>query len=808
MSKRFRPTWAGWFIALLCAFVFLSWIDLVRIRHVGYVTHLTQGAGRANASGSPWRPELVVPEHNNASYRWLDRARLMFDRGIARVRHIDYENAPIGHDIWTTSPYCWWIGAIAWFDQLLTGHPIGQSLEAAALIADPLLHLLLLVATAWFVARRFGGFAAGAVAVSLAALFPFALDFLPGMPEDRSLVHLAAIWSLLLIVAGVRAAAAPEAAAGPSPRRWFIAAGVAGGIGLWLDTPKQAPLLAGVVLGGVLNWLIDFWRAKTGTTTRLALPWRAWSISGAIAVFAAYLLEFFPSHLGSWQLQAVHPLYGVAWIGAGELLTLLQAPRGAGRPLARTGVAALALAAMLAVPFAMWRTHSPGFFAADLAASYLTRMRDGASATSFLTWLLQEGFGASVRATLLPLILLAPAIWLLLRRNAPAATATSVALTLGPVLVAIGFACWQLAWWNEVDAALVALLAPVAAVAAQPAISRYVRWTLGAAGALVLLPGLWRVVPSAGVRLNQALDGPEVYTLIERDVARWLARRAPKPGAVVLAPQNLSVAFYYYGGLRGLPSFAPDNRDGLSAAVRILSASTPEEAKALVEQREIAYVAIPSWDSYLDVYARMGMGQLDGTFMNSLHLWKLPPWLQPVPYQLPAIPGFEGRTLTILQVVEDQDAAAALGRLAEYFVEMNQMDQALATAQELRRFPANLGAIVARAEVEDAAGNAPEFARAMEFVKPFLAVKADRNLPWDRRIALAVVLTRHKDARLARAQLERCYADLDEAKLRSLSTGSLYRLLALGKIFGLTIEDARLREFARGLLPDDLRARL
>ncbi|HVU24546.1 MAG TPA: hypothetical protein VHE13_10510, partial [Opitutus sp.] len=460
MSKRSRPTWSGWLGALLGAVIFLGWIDVVRTAHIDYVTHLTQAAGSGATRGSAWRPALIVPEHNNASYGILDQVRLMTDRDVWRVRRIDYENAPAGHDVWTTSPYRWWLATLAWGDRLLTGHALGPSLESAAMIADPLLHFLLLAATTWLVAARFGGFAGGAVAVSLVTLFPFALDFLPGMPEDRALVHLAAIWSVLLLVAGVRAAGAAEPGADRAARRWFVAAGIAGGFGLWVNSPKLAPLLVGILLGGLIGRLVASWRARSGAPASLFLPWRAWSLAGAATVLFAWLVEFFPSHLATWQLQSIHPLYGVAWIGAGELLTLLQAPPGGQPRLKRAGFAALAAAAMLAVPFAMWRTHSPGFFATDLAGSYLTRMREGASATSFLTWLLQEGFSAPVRATLLPLLLLVPALWLLLRRAATAVTATSIALALGPVLVAVGFACWQLAWWNEAGAALIALLVP------------------------------------------------------------------------------------------------------------------------------------------------------------------------------------------------------------------------------------------------------------------------------------------------------------------------------------------------------------
>jgi hypothetical protein len=316
------------------------------------------------------------------------------------------------------------------------------------------------------------------------------------------------------------------------------------------------------------------------------------------------------------------------------------------------------------------------------------------------------------------------------------------------------------------------------------------------------------MVPRQQTGIESGVNQAEFYGLIERDLARWLALHAGAKDPVVLAPHNETVTLYYYGGLRGLATLGWENRDGLGAAVRIVSASTPEEAKELIERRKITHIVMPSWDSYLDLYARIGMGKLDGTFLNNLDNWKLPPWLRPVPYQLPAIPGFEGQAVTILEVVEDQDDAAALSRVAEYFVEMNRPEVAASVAQALRRFPADLGALVARAQVELARGEMENFTRTVELLRPRLSVTATRHLPWDRRVSLAVVLARGKNMDAAREQVQRCLADVDEAKLRSLTTLSLYRLQVLEKAFGLAIADPRLQELSRNLLPADLRGRL
>ncbi|MES1194791.1 MAG: hypothetical protein ABUL65_02780, partial [Opitutus sp.] len=135
------------------------------------------------------------------------------------------------------------------------------------------------------------------------------------------------------------------------------------------------------------------------------------------------------------------------------------------------------------------------------------------------------------------------------------------------------------------------------------------------------------------------------------------------------------------------------------------------------------------------------------------------------------------------------------------------MDQATAVAEALKRYPADLGAQVARLEVELAAGVTPEFEPSLNAVVARLARKADRTLPWDQRVALAVVLARGKQMPLAQEQLKRCLAEADAAKLRSLTTGALYRLQVLAKAFNTTLPEP-LQAQALELLPAEVRSRL
>jgi hypothetical protein len=811
-----------WMIIPLLALVFLVWTDSVRLQRVETTTSLAEEPVKTDVNSptgyAGGARELIVPEHNNDSYHWIAQTQQMLARGEVRVRHVDYDNAPFGRAVDSTSPYRWWLGLVAWSDHAVSGRSLGRSVERAALFADPLLHVILFVSVAAFVAWQFGMFYAAMCAAGVATLFPFAAGFIPGAPDDRGLSLACTVWSILPLLAGLRdchqagAVAKPDSpVANRRAQRWFFVAGVAGGLGMWVSMVSQVPLIFGIFLGG----LVAAWTARSpapGALINSPEPtlWLAWALGGALTVLAACLMEYFPDHLATWELRVIHPLYGVAWLGLGVVLAqaVARIQRGRSPWNFRALIAlVLAVAAVAAVPVFMWKMKNEGFLATAVNTFQLAKLPGGAVATTPWAWLLREGFSTKVWTVLLPCLLVVPAGWLLLRPSTGVFTRAATAVALGPVLIALGFAGWHLNWWSLLDGVLLVLLVATTGTGTGET-SRAVRWTWTGSVLLVLLLGVIQLTPSVGKGDNNELGKPELVGLIERDLARWLAKHAGAEGAVVLAPPNQTTTLYYYGGLRGIGTVAWENKEGIGAAVRILSASTPEEAKELIDRRGITHLVIPTWDDYLDEYARIGMGQLEGTFLNGLHLWIVPSWLRPVAYQLPSIAGFEGQSVTIFEVVEPQDDAVALCRTAEYFIEMGQLNQAGAVGQALRRFPADFGALVTRAQVELARKETEGFARTIELLRSRLSAKGDRSLLWDRRVSLAVVLARSKQMDLARPQVQRCLAEVTEAKLRLLSTGALYRLLVLGKAFDLTITDPRLHALALDLLPADLSSRL
>ncbi len=798
MTSPVRLLLRFWFVAPLLAAFFLVWMHRSRADHVEALSKLPTEIAVDPKSPTGYAGglrTLVVPGHNNESYQWILQTQQMVHRGEWRLRHVDYDNAPVGRPVYSPSPYRWWLAASGWLGHTLSGAPIGLAIEQAALWADPLLHLMLLAGAAGFVAWRFGRLPALLVSFAVAFVFPLAGGFVPGAPDARSLTYATLLGSLLTLTAGVFAAEKSI----QSTRRWFITAGGLAGAALWLDV-TTAVILGGIVAGAVASvWL-------NRKRNAFVLPWRAWAIAGACATLTGYVVEFAPAHLEwkSVRLSSVHPLYAIAWLGIGEWLARL--PPSAARERRRRDSIALALAtlAVASVPVAMWINHDRAFLTPGTFAARLTLLDDAPGADNFAKWMVQEGLSFRLLATCLPLALLPLAGWMLFRRDTSSAQRTAIVLLLVPAVIGTGFAWAELSWWPPLDYVLVVLLAAVCVGVKTD--GQTGRWLIGTA--IVSVLGLIALLP-ANSHENATRSPAELQALAERDFSHWLARRRGEEGALVLAPPNLTVSLIYHGGLRGLGSPYRENEDGFRASVRIAGAIHADEAHALARQRGLTHVVIPTWDNFLDEYSRLGGAAIEQTFLGLLHSWLPPRWLRPVAYYVPNNEAFSNEQLFIFEHTDIQDNATALGRLAEYFLDMGQIQLASQVTQALaHEYAADLGAQIAKARTELVRRDQAGFSKTVETIVAGLEQGVDDLLPWDRRVSLCLVLASANRATVAREQVERCLYEMSETDVRTLSEGTLFRFLLLCKALGLEIEDTQLRDLARSLVPEALRAQL
>ena len=523
---------------------------------------------------------------------------------------------------------------------------------------------------------------------------------------------------------------------------------------------------------------------------------------------SATAAEYFPSHL-SWEFKGNHPLVAVAWLGVGELLALLSGWRAGQKPwsgwLAR-GRWIGAVLAVSALGYVIWKSELPWLNGREVFGTRLTSLPQAAAAANLGAWLAQDGPKLQLFGVLLPFVLLAFPLWLWWSSATSGRDRAALALVFAPLLVAVAFACAQIRWWSMVDGLLLALTVAVTAILARAGRQIALMGWLTIL-AFALLPGMICHLPVAKEKYENELTQFEVEGIVERSLAHWLVGHAAKP-PVILAPPFRTVALGFHGNLRGLGSLNWENKDAMTAAARIASATSPDEALALLNKRGITHIIMPSWDGYLEEYARLFTNRPQNSLANGLKQWALPLWVTPLAYQLPKVGGFEGQTAFIFEVTEEVDQATALCRLAEYFIEMGQEQLANSVGKGLGVYIESLPALATVAQLELGRGDTGLFNTAFQALLANYASSEEHDLSWDRRVSLAVVLMQGKRADLARREMVICLNLLDEAKLRSLSVSSLYRFQVMQTALSLKIDDARLQSLAKSLLPVSLRNRL
>lgn len=771
---------------------------------------------RSTTGWSDGRRQLLLPEQNQSSYEWIAQTQQMLAEGTWRVRRVNYDNAPFGRATHLPALYRWWLALLAMICHGFTDAPSALCVERAALFADPILQGLILLGVAVYAARQFGDWSAALVSIAVAGFYPFAGSFLPGAPEHHGLLQACVVGSVLPLLGAlatkiISGTSSPPAGAAlkrvsPGARAHFAAAGAAGGLGLWLGATVQAPVLGGIVAGATAAVLLN--RKFAGGA--LAAPWRLWALCGAVVSLAGYAIEYFPDDM-SLRLQGNHPLYAIAWLACGEALhRLVHRSRTTAAGSNRREQLTLALSGLLAVGSvaALGALGGTSAFSGDPLASRLTLLGGGVAAPSLAQWIARDGFTAAVWATCLPLSLLALSLWTALGSRTPTALRAAILVGLAPALIAVALGCAQLRWWNTVDAVALCLLAVASGSVSTPAAIPERRGWWAIAVSVAALAGIFRLVPSRAQPGDLVLTEREVQGMIARDLGQWLRVHAGESSVTLLAPPELTASAAYHGGVQGVGTLAVDNQEGIDATVRVMRSSSAEEAAELVQRRGITHLVIPSWDDTLTQYARFGSNPIERTFIGALDRADPPRWLRPLPYLLPSFSGLEPQSLRVFQVVPEADESVALSWRTEYFVETGQLDAAAALRPQLRRYPAALSVLAALAQVEYASQDKPAYDRVMGTIATYVSSGADRTLRWDRRVSLALALAQAKRMDLARAQAERCLSQINPARVRSLTTGTLFRFLVLCRLAELEIADPAVRELALQLLPPQMRQRI
>ncbi|WP_404421316.1 hypothetical protein [Nibricoccus sp. IMCC34717] len=770
---------------------------VIQSRRLAVVANLTESHGGA-VTVPEWTREtatgtvdggrrLVVPGRNPETQQVIRQAA----EGDHVQRRIEWDNPPEGRQTFQTAPTRWALQAVAAVEGALADAPRGVLLERAALHFSLWAQAVFGVLLVGGLARGFGFWAGVVGGVAWVTLAPLGLAFAPGVVEARTLA---------LGVAALGAAALSAAVRGDRAGTWALA-GLLAGVGIWV----RADLSLLVVVAQLVALAVAL--RGTAQLGRLRIFGRV--VAGVTLL--AWAIEFLPG-AASLRLESVHPLHALLVLGLAEAIAAF----GAERRSVRLGTAIAGAAAVLAwvLTYALGPTES--FAAIDPLVDHLPGL-PALQATG--VW------GVFAEEVVLGFSLLAPlalAVFLVLRLWQQESS-RSRARVAGAVCVAL-LTAWSV-WQIHLMPLLVAVLVPWVAIFLGGEISSPgLGLTLPVPTKLPTGPWAWAGVAIFGLAgtLGLIVSAPardasgrplaaaaDAESLVLRDVAHWLRARSTRDNPVILAPPDSAGSLGYFSAWRTVGNFFWENPEGTQGALRIASASSPDEAFELISKREVAYLVFPSWDNSLEAllasaYRRTTIPQQ--SFLAALQRWEQPRWLRPVAYPVPQLAGTENASVVVFEVVEEQDEVAAGCRLAEYLADTKRGDLAAALAVHLEGNASDLGALVARAYVAMAANNPVGFRGAMAAVPSLLEAGADGNLPWDRRVSLLVVLAQAQLIEQAKVQLSQLISTATEADLRSLAPNQLLRLVVLSRRVGVPFQDKALEELALHLLPPSVRS--
>ena len=577
---------------------------------------------------------------------WVRHAQSLLDGNGPQLRHTDIDNAPYGREVHWNSGWAWTIAAAGWLTHAITGEPIVQALERATLWLSPLVLFVLIVTLSSYAARRGGALAGVCVAIAMNGHAYLFSAFLPSEVDHHGLLATAVFGLVLGIVFGGAGWHAQEGATStllPSaPRaahRAMAISAISGALGMWVSA---ASLVAPIAIVGVAGAVTAMICAKSAAKAGLRYDpraWRTWGRVGAISCVVFYVVEYFPSHLGM-RLEVNHPAYALAWLGAGELIAELteRHTREVGRrwaqpmrlvwPVALLAVAPVTIVAAGASVFALLDP-----FLAHLHRSYISEFQPLWNTNLGSLW---NPYASTIGPENFPLLV--AAIVLAIRRGvAPAAVWFVTIVTAG--LTAMEWL--QNRWLANASGAQITLALVLLAWALGNATTR-LRWVVGLAAftAMFVPDTVERTAQMIGDARADRVEETDLTPMLYRDIAGAIRATQPAGDVILLASPDESPSIGYYGDFHTVGTFYWENGDGLKAAAAIFSASTADEAKALVRARRITHVALVSGSDFLAPYYQLAHpGAADSAFKRGfgfrlLYGGEIPQWLQAIPYRV------------------------------------------------------------------------------------------------------------------------------------------------------------------------------
>ena len=852
MSLLPRQTWK---LSLAIALAFVLVDSVARMRGVDALSSANIGGTRAiqadsaTASGYEFNQHgAILPILGTDGYQWAMQTQQMLVDGSVRVRHVDYDGPPGGRDVHWSSLLRWWTVLLASVVALFTRIPMAHAVEVVAPWANTLILCILLISLTPIVARRFGSVPASLLAIGMVAVYPAYEFYAIGNFDHHGLASTAALLSVVFLLAGgagwVKNApgdSTRRTAAGWSAewlpderqaRRWFVASGIAGGVGLWISAATQLPaLMASGVAALIGSGIVARSETVDGPYRVEPRLWRVWGCAGAATSLVVFLIEYAPSNM-AMRLEVNHPLYGLAWLGAGDLLcrvcTAWKTPgwRTVAWMAGDVVLIALVPAVVLFVPASF--VLRPDSLIMALHEDYIDEFQTLArqvSSWSFRQFIAGVGF--------LPLLLIGPAVAL--------STSTRVAKPLRAVAIlsllpALAFTLMAFRHGRWLEIALTLWLATCVAVATIATVAQPDLWVRRLAKPVVVFCVALAFAPFPAYAAYQwatsgftsASTTSALTQVVVRDVSHKLrARLGPDRGVIASGPTT-TTWLVYFGGFKGVGTLYWENHEGLLANARFIGATSSDSTTtaadvAFDEARRIGvtHIVLFSWGPFTTEYARLARGiraptvltsaddeMVSNAFGPQLLRGAVPGWLRPLPYRVPPIPGLEDAWVLVLEVAPGQAPKEAATRFAQYALALNEEANAVGQLRDALEMDSTfIPALVTLARIQQANPAHGEFQTTLRRIAA--RGRALDSLALEDAIGLASVYSLAGDTTRARQLVRRVLLGADERSVRRLPWDySAANFVVLANQLGLQDVRPDILDFTYGLLDPGVQAQL
>ena len=579
------------------------------------------------------------------AYYWITYARQMVETGQWRVRYTYVDNVPFGREVHWSQSVSWMLVAFGYVRHLLTGEPMYDAIERASIWVNPLLFVLFAIGFSWLISRRMG--------VAVGAFFMLTFVTLPDIHWEFHAFHLGhhglhvafSLGTVLCLVLGGlgwvtrRGTEAPVEGVGRrlrffrpfqlldrvEARRYFAAAGIFTGLGLWIGATVQFFSIGSLAAGVVL--LAFFAPARRTIHEAEYVPglWRTWGIWASVVGLAFYLIEYFPSHM-EMRLEVNNPVYVVAVLCAGELMAQLTRWR-LGR--CRAGffgglkiVLLAAGAALVPLLFAFGPVQWHNLRDVQMARLHQTivefytyqKSNDQFNSSDlFLTWFFNH-YGT------LPFFL-AGALALLVSRRIKLHERAALWISFWLCVFSLLLTLWQVRWaglhavmsvWLMIVAGHIAWGNVLSLPAAKRPLGIAVLFSALVLGQAVCFAAR-DFLRLADKRNGRIIVAQHVDAAMKKYLALGLrAESQGKPMRVICDPE-IAPFLYYFGGIPSVTSYYWENVQGLHDATAFFSDHGDAVARRIAKERGLTHVIVPANSRLQKIFSLIETGTMSAT---------------------------------------------------------------------------------------------------------------------------------------------------------------------------------------------------